>query len=487
MDNGWRRVRVVGPTGAVILSLPTSRTVADLVAELLATLLPGAPLGRVAGGWHLHRVGQPAMAPNGGLLDGRVVDGDVLHLTAASAPVQDELVDDALDVLAEEAAEVGQWTAVAGAWVVAVGVVGCAAAAAWLCLLGRSLPWLGATALLALTLQAAAALAGSRFVTGPSGRSVLPVPHEPGHPGGASGGVRAGLPAVSEVLALAALPPWLCTAASCARAVGMGTAAAGTLAGLALAWTALVGTAVAPRMRACWAFLGAVGIFPGLAAATVAVGVLPSGAAAATSGCLALLTAGALPHLAVRVGHWSVPSAAGVVELRTRARSTRTLLTAVTAASSASVAGSAVVLLTVDSTASAGAASSGAGAARALCAALALGLILQSRRSMFVVECLSQLAGAVTIVCVLVGGLILRGGDAARLAPLGGLLAMLPALTYWLITLGHPQTGRLARPLASRVRGILDSLDAVAAASLLPLLAGFLGFYDIAANAASRL
>ncbi|WP_111766501.1 type VII secretion integral membrane protein EccD [Nakamurella deserti] len=98
-----RRVAVMVPTGRVDLVVPAELTVADLVPVVLE-------LGRVAAdtsghGWHLGRVGRPALDPERSLPAAGVRDGDLLDLRPSTlsgvAPVFDEITDAAAAVAAD--------------------------------------------------------------------------------------------------------------------------------------------------------------------------------------------------------------------------------------------------------------------------------------------------------------------------------------------------------------------------------------------------
>ncbi|WP_165865533.1 EsaB/YukD family protein [Vallicoccus soli] len=450
-DGAWRRVRVVGPTGALDVSLPTGRPVAELVDELRTALLPGAPLGDADRPWHLHRVGGAPLPPGAPLVDARLRDGDVLHLTPGAAPAPAHRVDDALEVLAQGASAAGRWTlaGLRAAAAVAAVVLGAGAA-----VLALGLPGGGPAAPLvvaALLLLAATRLRATR--DGDLG---------------------------SDVAALAALPAWAAAGWSVGGTAGGGWARA-ALVGLGVAAGALAAAACTPRRRAWWSLGALGGAAVAVGAGLVARDVLAPAEAAGAVGAVALAGLAALPWLVTRTALWSEPAPAGRDEasLLRAAAGTRALLTGATAACAGAVGACATALALGEGSYE-----------RWLGAALAVVLLLRARRSRVVADSAAALVSAAVPLAVALARLALDGGTTARAVVLG-VLAVLTAASLLLHALGAvAATGRrtaLERMARPRVRRSLDVLEGLAAVTVLPLLAGVLGVYGAAADAGSQL
>lgn len=454
-DDGWRRIRVFGPGGAVDVSLPTVRPVADLVDELLTSLLPGAPLNAPDRLWHLHRVGRYPLPPGATLAAAGVRDGEVLHLTEGSVPTPVHQVDDALDVLGAGASQTGLWTFLTAGAVAATAAVLLGAGASLLALLvaprGPAVPLLVAAGLL---------LAAVNLREGKNS------PVDLG----------------SDVAALASLPAWVAAgvAASAALADRAFHLDAG-LGGLGLTVGAIAAAVCAPRRAGWWAFAWSAGAAVTAGGVLVAADLLTVTHAAAVLGTVVLVLVGMLPWLVSRSPLWASASVEPSTEasLLSRARGTRELVTAVSAAGACAVAACASVLAVSDS-----------GLARALAGVLALVLGLRARRSRFVHEAVPRLAAAAVPLTALAGVLALRGEPWLQLALLATAVGLCVA-SVSVVRLSRGATldegagiARLDRP---RVRRSLDVLEMVAAITVVPLLVGVLGIYAAAADAGSRL
>lgn len=505
VDSGWLHVRVLGPTGAVDVSLATGRATADLVSELLGGLLPGAPVLLPGAGWHLHPLGRAPLEPGALLREAGLRDGAVLHLTPHRAPPAATVVDDPLDDLAAGAAQAGIWTLRAAAAVLSAAVPCYALALAAVAVLAP----VGAGAAAAVLLFAAVVALAAAWAAVPSGRTQ-------------SGASAPAQELWRGVVAAAALPTLAVVASAAARALQAGTAATVGVGGLALGLGSYAAAALAPRLCAAWAFLSAGGVLVALAAAAAWAGC-PGTTTAAVGGCLALVGTAALPGLLARSGPPAgghpyaatgdrpagAPARAGCrpaggdsVRLQERARTARQLLTGLVATGAAAVTACGVVL------------SRGDPPERGLAVALAVVLALRARRSRFVLETTAMLTGAVLVLAVVLSVVQVRPGGgtvAARALPALPTLPALPAgLPAWLLPALLPallaallavllavlravlraQDGRpagLARLSGPRVRRLADAVELAAAVAVLPLLAAALGLYTLAADAGARL
>lgn len=462
---GWCRVRVHGPEGAVDVSVPTHRPVAEITGELVASLLPGAPLSSGGGAWHLHRLGRPALDPESTLGDALPRDGEDLHVTAGRVPEPAQRVDDALAALAEASSRAGRWTA--GRLATAAGAAAVVASAGVALLLlqlrpaGPALPLLLATGLLT------AALALRRSA--------------PAVDAGSGSGSGAGSGSGSGAAALATLPAWLCAGLALARLLGTGALGALVLAALALALGAVVAVAAAPHLLAWWVLLATSGALAVLGGAVVASGLLGVQEAAAALGVVVLLVMAALPWAVARGPVWSAADvpAGQEEELARRGERTRHLLSAGTAAGAAAVSTCALVL-----------AASGNGMQQWLAAVLAVLLVLRARRSRFVADSGPMLGGGLLVLVVLLRAVAVQGQLAvlwAVVAALVGVAAALLALVGAARRAADGSPAGLERLGRARVRRTLDVLEGLVAVAVLPLLAGALGVYAAAGDAGARL
>lgn len=452
-DALWRSVRVVGPAGAVDVTLPAARPVAELVDELVTSLLPRAPLAEPGRQWHLHRVGRAPLDPTTPLAAARLRHGEVLHLTPDPAPEPVGLVDDALDALARGASRDGRWTLGAAGAATGAAAIACAVGAALLTLLARTGP--------ALPLLLAAGLLLAALWLRSQARSAADLG--------------------SEVAALATLPAWTCAGIATARLLGGEAHQQLLLAGLTLAAGALAAAVVAPHRLPWWAFAGTAGATVAVGGGVVAADLLDARRAAAVLGTVLLVVVASLPWLVTRTASWSepAPEAREEASLLARARFTRGLLSGVTAAVAGAVSVCATMLAVSEDD-----------RARWLAAALAVVLGLRARRSRFVADSLAMIVSAALPLALLTAGLVARGGPTPRLLVLAGLAALVAALLALLAVVRLAATGddtalsRLTRP---RARRALDVAETLVAVTVLPLLAGVLGVYSAAADAGSRL
>ncbi len=457
--DGWCRVRVHGPAGAVDVALPTSRTVADLCAELAGRLLPGAPLVAQAP-FQLHRVGQTALDQGRPLAAADPREGEVFHLSPSPTPSPARVVDDALHTLGTSAGAAGVW---APATLAAAATTGAMVASVTLALAVATivpgvpaLPLLGAAALLA---------------------AALVIPHE-----------ATGSDVARATAAAAALPLWAGAGLALARATatsGPGTLA---LAGLALAVGAGAALGAVPTRAALWATPIAAGALVGAGGLLVAGGVTTSAGAAGVMGTVVLVAAAGAPWLIARSARWSSPhpGPVGREELTAAAARTRALITALSLAGAGALAACSLVLAT------SGAGLSGGQVTMARWLALALALVagLRARRTRFALESASMVTAAVLPLVALVLVVVALAAPGARWALVAALTAALAGVLALVVVLRSAQDGdrgalsRLTRP---RVRRALSIVEGVVAVSVIPLLAGVLGVYAAAANAGTSL
>ncbi|PPK91916.1 type VII secretion system (Wss) protein YukD [Kineococcus xinjiangensis] len=453
----WLNVKVVTPTGALDITLPDSRPVAEIIDELTSRLAPGAPLSAPAGGWHLHRLGGAAFRPGQPLAALKLRDGDVLYLSAERTPDPARPVDDRLLVMAEGAGLAGRWNP-------------------------RSM---SAFATAATALTAAAAVAAAHLAL--PGVAALPLVLAAGLLTAAVA-LRRTRTAAGEAAALASLPAWAGAGLSAATFWSAGVAAHATLAGVGLLLGALAAAAVAPQRMPWWSFTWAAAGVTAALATLSGTRALALGQAAAITAVMLLLLSAALPWLITRSGVWSAPARrAGTTDaagLRVLARAHRQLLNAVTAAFSAGIAACAALLIF-----------SGDPLQQGLAAALAVVTGLRARRSSFAVESGSMLAAALTSSLLLLSVLAVHADLRLRLLVLAAALLLLVLLLATVAALqagagtarADAATAGLARFATPRLRRALDVSEVIVAITIMPLLLGALGVYTAAANTGAQL
>ncbi|GAA4836305.1 hypothetical protein GCM10023201_26380 [Actinomycetospora corticicola] len=455
----WCTVRVRGPEGAVDAALPADATVAEVVDELAARLLPGAPLVRGADGrpWYLHPTGAGPLPPGVSLESAGVRDGDVLHLGPWPMPRPAQPVDDGLVALAAGASRAPRWTVrrvgvLVTTLLVAVSAVG---AAVSLAVPGGPLVPL---ALAALLLGLAALQRRARPTT--------PLDAAP----------AADLPTLGA--GLASLPAWVAAGVAVGLAVRGGLSPVLTLAGSALAVGAGAAWLVLGERGPWWAAAGTLGVGVSLPSALVAGGVLPAPRAIAVALTLWLVLLVALPWLVTRSRTWIEPRA-DAEHLVDHAAATRHTLDAAVSAGSAAAAVGLWVLAT----------SSGGGIVLGFCLAVSATAALRARRSLFVGESASVVGAGVVGLGGVGWALVLTGGPGVRgvvavvaVAAVGALVGLGGALRTAEVT-DDGVAAWWRRPRTQRLLGWCETGVAVA---VLPLLAGVLGIYAAAADAGAR-
>ncbi|NAZ74689.1 hypothetical protein GTQ99_04520 [Kineococcus sp. T13] len=491
----WHHVRLITPTGALDLTLPGNRPVAELIDELTTHLLPATStpttaratppaVQPAADGWVLHRLGQSALAPAQPLSAAGIRDGDVLYLSPAQEPRPAQRVDDPLHALAAGAAGAGRWSPTSARAVATTTLTLSALAAA--ALLQRLYP----TALALPLLLAAALLASAAW----SRR----------HPGTA---------AIGAAAALAALPAWAGAGLALAATFNAGAPAQLALSATAVLLGAAAAMVCAPQARTWWVCAWTLAAATAFTATLAATGLLDAGGAAAVSAVLLSILSATLPWLLTRTGSWSAPTSSGsaagsagaagagssTAALQQSAHAQRILLSVLSAALSAGATGCALLL-----------GFSGAPLQQALAAAVAVLTLVRARRSLFALESGAMLIGALITFSAL---LVAAGGQATHRAPLlliAALLLMLLVGAFAVRAVQHTgaadvagsaagsaassattgpssSSGTARSFLSPRTRRLLDAVEAVAAISLLPLLLGALGIYTIASDAGASL
>ncbi|WP_433800090.1 EsaB/YukD family protein [Actinomycetospora sp. CA-084318] len=460
VEGSWCTVRVCGPEGAVDAALPADATVAEVVDELAARLLPGAPLVRGADGrpWYLHRTGAGPMPPGISLEAAGVRDGDVLHLGPWPMPRPAQPVDDGLVALAEGAGRLPRWTVRRVGVLVTALLVAVAAVGASLSLAVPGGP-LVPLALAGMLLGLAALQRRTRATT--------PLDGPP--PG-------ADLPTLGA--ALASLTAWTAAGVAGGLVARGGLPLVLTLAGSALAVGAASAWLVVGERGSWWAAAGTLGAGFSLPSALVAGGLLPAPRAIAVALTVWLVLLVALPWIVTRSRTWIEPREDAEHLLDHAAATRRTLDLAVLAGSTAAAVGLWVL-----------ATSSGGGIVLGFCAAVAVTAVLRARRSVFVGESASAVGAGVVGLAGVAWAVVLGGGPVGRavvaavaVAVIGGLVGLGGALrTAELTDEGVADWWR--RPRTQRLLGWLETGVAV---SVLPLLAGVLGIYAAAADAGAR-
>jgi hypothetical protein len=462
VEGSWCTVRVRGPEGAVDAALPADATVAEVVDELAARLLPGAPLVRGADGrpWYLHRTGAGPMPPGVSLEAAGVRDGDVLHLGPWPMPRPAQPVDDGLVALAEGAGRVPRWTVRRVGVLVTVLLVVVSAVGASLSLAVPGGP-LVPLALAAMLLGLAALQRRTRPTT--------PLDAEPGIDLPTSGA------------ALASLPAWVAAGVAGGLVVRGGLPPVLTLAGAALAVGAASAWLVVGARGPWWAAAGTLGAGFALPSALVAGGVLPAPRAIAVALTLWLVLLVALPWLVTRSRTWIEPREDAEHLVDHAAATRRTLDLTVVAGSVAAAIGLWVL-----------ATSSGGGIVLGFCAAVALTAVLRARRSVFVGDSAAAVGAGVVGLAGVGWALVLTGGPGARavvaaaaVAVIGGLVGLGGALRT-ADGNGDDEAGLPAWWRRPRTQRLLSWLETGVAVAVLPLLAGVLGIYAAAADAGAR-
>jgi type VII secretion integral membrane protein EccD len=449
-----RRVTVVAPHTRVDLALPVQATVAEVVLQVVE--LVGAesddPAGG-AGGWLLSRLDGKPLEPGRSVVSTDIGDGDVLYLTPRSSRLPPALFDDVVDAIAKATSNrPDHWTtsttrrtvlALAGL-LAGSGVGGLAVAGP---------PWGGpvviavaATITLLLAATGLSRAAGDSVAGAVAGLAALPYAGWAGARAGASGTQSAQLvpDGASAVLVGAAALALACAVA--AVAVGDHVPAFGAI--------ALIGAGVAAAAAAAIVF----------DASAVSV--------AAVLAALSIMTLPWLPMLSVRLARLPLPTVpVDMAEFRRdeqpitgadmagRARQGDAVLTALIAALAGTVTGCLIVL-------------GGAGTSwpRWLAACLCLVLVLRSRQLLGHLQRLLLLAPGLAGLAGLAAGLIGGSGDLWQGATAPAALLVATAMFGYALSL--PRRG--AAPYAAR---LVDLIEFLALASLLPLVGAILGLY----------
>lgn len=446
-----RRVTVVTPLTRIDLALPAQATVAEVVLQVVT--LAGAEdtdHDTPPQGWLLSRPGGEALEPARSVASADISDGDILYLSPRSAQLPPVLFDDVVEAIAEATSRrADRWTPLTTRRSsISAALATALAGLAFLATAGPqwAAPTAVAAALAAVFLASAAAL--SR----------------------AAGDATAGAAA-----AVAALP-YAAWAAARAASPGPGLLPSGApallLCGGAVCLVAVLGVlAVGDRAPA----FGAVAVVAAVAvAAAAAVPVLgaPGRSVAATVVVVVTLALPAFPMLSVRLARLPLPIVPvdmdefrrdeaptpgdEMVELARRADA---VLTALFAAFVALVTAAAVVLV-----------AAGGRWPLALVAAIVTVLLLRGRQLLGRTQRLLLLVpGVLGALAVLAA--VLAGADTLwRLAAGPGAAVVGAALVGYAATV--PRRG--AAPYVAR---LLDAVEFVALASLLPLAGAVLGAY----------
>ncbi len=446
-----RRVTVVAPHTRVDLALPVQATVAEVVLQVVELVGAEAddPAGG-AGGWLLSRLDGNPLDPGRSVVSTDLGDGDVLYLTPRSSRLPPALFDDVVDAIAKAtSSRPDHWTtsttrrtvlALAGL-LAASGVGGLAVAGP---------PWGGPLAVavggaIALLLAAAglSRAAGDSVAGAVAGLAALPYAAWAGARAGTSGAQI--LPEGASALLLGA--------------------AALTLA------CAVAGVAVGDHVPVFGA-AGAVGAGVALAAAAAIAFDASATSVSAVLAALSIMTLPWLPMLSVRLARLPLPTVpVDMAEFRRdeqpitgpdmagRARQGDAVLTALIAALASTVTGCMIVLGRADSS-----------WARWLAGCLCLVLVLRSRQLLGHLQRLLLLAPGAGGLVGLTAGLVGGAGSSWQYATAPGALLLAAAMFGYALSL--PRRG--ASPYAAR---LVDLLEFVALASLLPLVGAVLGLY----------
>jgi type VII secretion integral membrane protein EccD len=446
-----RRVTVVTPSTRIDLALPLQATVAEVVAQVVSLAgLDDADPEAAAGGWLLSRLGDSPLVAGRSVAATDIADGDVLYLSRRSDRLPPALFDDVIDAVAEATrTRPDGWTPAATRGT-AVVVAAAATLAGTAVLAAAGAPWgtaVGVAAALATALVIAGAAlsraAGDSVVGAVAAMSALPL------------AAWAGARAVSDPAALVPSGP------AALLVAGAAVTLTAVVAGIA------VGDAVAPFVAV--ALVGVAALVTGLVALTTGA---PAADLAAGTAVVTMLMAPGLPMLAVRLARLPLPTVpVDMAEFRRDetvttgdemiavARRTQDMVTALVAAAVA-VQLPCLAVLVVD----------GTRWSLVIAAALGLVLTLRARQLLGVVPRLTLLLAGLATLAAVAWVLLADAGQGWRVvtAPVAVLAAA------GLVGYGLTVPRRGSSPYAGR---LLDVVEFLALASLLPLLGVVLGLY----------
>ncbi|MGL4742854.1 MAG: type VII secretion integral membrane protein EccD [Dermatophilaceae bacterium] len=446
-----RRVTVVTPQTRVDLALPLQATIAEVVLQVVSLVgSDEADPEAAAGGWLLSRLGDRPFVSGRSVGATDIADGDVLYLARRSDRLPPVLFDDVVDAVAEATSTRPDGWTVAASRRTAVGVAGALVLAGNVAVATAGAPWTAAIAV-AITTAAVLVVAGAAL-----SRAV-------------------GDSLVGAVTAMGAMP-LVCWAGARAGSESASLLPTGSTAllvgGAALACTAVVAALAVGDLLPAFVGVGVTGV---AGAAVGFVGTVWGASAlglAATTAVLATLAVPVFPMLSVRLARMPSPTIpVDMDEFRrdetvTRAddmvavaRQTQGMLSAFILAL-VSVLVPCLVVLLVD----------GERWSLVLAVTLALATALRAR----------QLLGAVPRVALLVTGLACLAGVAAVVLAGAGpewRVAAAPITTSAAAALVL-YASRLPRAGAAPYTGrLLDILEFISLAALLPLLGVVLGVY----------
>lgn len=102
----YSRITVLAPRVRVDVALPSDVTIADLMPNLLdLTQVSPGDGGAAYGGWCLSRIGEPELDASQSLAAHHVLDGELLHLRPRRDKVPDPVYDEIVDAIAAASAE----------------------------------------------------------------------------------------------------------------------------------------------------------------------------------------------------------------------------------------------------------------------------------------------------------------------------------------------------------------------------------------------
>ncbi|MGL5817483.1 MAG: type VII secretion integral membrane protein EccD [Phycicoccus sp.] len=439
------------PTTRIDLALPVQATVAEVVLQVVA--LAGSEESdpeAAAGGWLLSRLGGSPFPSGRSVGATDITDGDVLYLSRRSDRLPPVLFDDVIDAVAEATgARDDGWTAAATRRT-AVGIAVALMLTATAALATAGAPWAGAIG--TAVVIAVALVAGGAALSRAAGDSV-----------------------VGAVTAMTALPmiAWAAarTVADPGSLVPTGPAPL-LLSGAALVFTAALAALAVGDLVPVFVSAGLAGAAAALTGAVALMWDASALGVASTTAVLALLLTPLFPVLSVRLARMPSPTipvdmaefrrdetVTSADEMVTVARRTQAMLSALVAAQMAVVVPCLVVLL-----------ASGGRWPLTLAAALSAAAALRAR----------QLVGVAPRLALLLTGILGLAGVTAlataaaepwwRVAAAPAAAVLAAGLVLYASTV--PRKG--AAPYAGR---LLDIVEFIALAALLPLLGVVLGLY----------
>lgn len=439
----WCRVRVHGPSGALDVALPTTRSVGDLVAELTTRLMPGTPLDAAA--WRMHRLGDPPLDPGSSFGSAAPRDGEDFHLDAAPIAEPARRVTGGSAAWPPSAERSGRWSA--GSVTIAAGAGTIAAST----LLSFVIAVMTPRAVAPPLLVASALLAAASRVPGSSADD-------------AAGVASAPRERSRGVVAAAALPAWAAAGLALSQGVGGGWSSALALIGAALVIGAAASALAVPSLTRVWAGPAASGLLIAIGGTLTASGVSDDLRAAAVLGTVTLLLLASIPGVLLLV-QGAGPSASPRTDgagLDMWGQHGWSAHTAVSISLAASVSVCTVVL-----------ASKGEPSALWLAAVLAIALASRARHSRLVIESGAMLVLGLAALGYVVVVSVAGAGTGTRIAVTAVVVVALAASLAGTLLSGGAGDGVSSRP--SQLEGpwrrrTLEAVEAVAALAVLPLV-----------------